>query len=481
MNRIFGVILIFLFLLSANPAEAGFWGKKNVDTDYVRDFDETKIVEPIPEQFKSKDIPDVPQDDPLLEGKASAIDENNQQDEDVDIEEIDDELPENMDQMDQVDESDFKKKDNFLKQIFEIDNNIEAEFSLFDNFNLDKNNDGKIDENTLLGRIIKRDIVRTDVPSYLLGPELTFRPQKGIISKVQYYGAFQGDLTSSFTNSDYDTSYDVGFFQVGAIGKFRGSKNDFKILFNPKPANGRTYMQNFIADAYIINSSIPHHKIVVGYSRNQIGKEGGASSYILPFVMRSQIARNFGSTRALGVRLIGNYSLMDYNLAFNSSDRYFHTPFAGPEFTGWVDFKPFGKTDGRYGNLMVGGGLNAGHNRTTYTVGSFYVGYKYKRLWTNFEYGIADGYNGTRVSTDKAQGFNYTIGYKIHPRIQLIARYDQFDPDRDVAHNTRREYSAGINYFIKGQAVRLILNYVFCNNQNLEDSHRIIIGTQLLL
>ena len=481
MNRIFGVILIFLFLLSANPAEAGFWGKKNVDTDYVRDFDETKIVEPIPEQFKSKDISDVPQDDPLLEGKASAIDENNQQDEDVDIEEIDDELPENMDQMDQVDESDFKKKDSLLKQIFEIDNNIEAEFSLFDNFNLDKNNDGKIDENTLLGRIIKRDIVRTDVPSYLLRPELTFKPQKGIISKVQYYGAFQGDLTSSFAKSDYDTSYDVGFFQVGAIGKFRGSKNDFKILFNPKPANGRTYMQNFIADAYIINSSIPHHKIVVGYSRNQIGKEGGASSYILPFVMRSQIARNFGSTRALGVRLIGNYSLMDYNLAFNSSDRYFHTPFAGPEFTGWLDFKPFGKTDGRYGNLMVGGGLNAGHNRTTYTVGSFYVGYKYKRLWTNFEYGIADGYNGTRVSTDKAQGFNYTIGYKIHPRIQLIARYDQFDPDRDVAHNTRREYSAGINYFIKGQAVRLILNYVFCNNQNLEDSHRIIIGTQLLL
>lgn len=148
-----------------------------------------------------------------MEGKASAIDKNKQLDEDVDIEEVDDELPENMDQMDQVDESDFKKKDNFLKQIFEIDNNIEAEFSLFDNFNLDKNNDGKIDENTLLGRIIKRDIVRTDVPSYLLGPELTFRPQKGIISKVQYYGAFQGDLTSSFTNSDYDTSYDVGFFK----------------------------------------------------------------------------------------------------------------------------------------------------------------------------------------------------------------------------------------------------------------------------
>lgn len=481
MNRIFGIVLVLLFLTSANPADAKLFERKNIQPDYIKDFDEIKLIDPIPEQFKSPDVPDVPQDDPLLEGGASVGEGKIQSSEDVDVTEIDDELPENTDHMDQVNESDFKPKDTTPKRIFEIENNIEAEFSLFDNFNADKNSEPKIDENTLLGKIIKRDIVRTDVPSYLLKPELTFRPQKGIIAKVQYYAAFQGDFTSSFTNSDYDSSYDIGFLQFGAIGKFRGSKNDFKILFNPKPANGRTYMQNFIADAYIINSSIPHHKVVVGYSRNQIGKEGGSSSYILPFVTRSQIARNFGSTRALGVRLIGDYSLISYNLAFNSSDRYFHTPFAGPEFTGWVDFKPLGKTDGRYGNLVFGGGLNAGHNRTNYTVGSFYIGYKYKRLWTNFEYGIADGYNGTRVSTNRAQGFNYTIGYKVHPRLQLIARYDQFDPNRDVAHDTRREYTAGINYFIKGQAVRLILNYVFCNNQNSADSHRIIVGTQLLL
>ncbi len=470
-------------MLSANTAEAKLFASKKVETDYVNDFDETKIIDPIPEKFKSPDVPDVPQEDILLEGGATTAKdgENTNQQENVDVTEIDDELPENTDQMDKTEDSDFKKKNESLKRIFEIDNNIEAEFSLFDNFNLDKNKDGKIDENTLLGKIIKRDIVRTDVPSYLLKPELTFNPQKGIISKVQYYGAFQGDLTSLFNDNDYDTSYDVGFLQFGAIGKFRGVKNDFKILFNPKPANGRSYMQNFIADAYIINSSIPHHKIVVGYSRNQIGKEGGSSSYILPFVMRSQIARNFGSTRALGVRIIGDYPLINYNVAFNSSDRYFHTPFAGPEFTGWVDFKPLGKTDGRYGNFVFGGGINAGHNKTTYTVGSFYVGYKYKRLWTNFEYGIADGYNGTRVSTDKALGFNYTVGYKIHPRVQLIARYDQFDPNRDIPNNIRREYSAGINYFIKGQAIRLILNYVFCDNQNTTDSHRIILGTQLLL
>lgn len=363
----------------------------------------------------------------------------------------------------------------------EAEDTVETEFSIFDSFDWDKDDDGQIDKDTLLGKIIHSDITRTDVPTFLLKDELTFRYEKGPVSKVQYYGAFQGNLSSLWMPDDYDTNYDIGFLQVGVIGKFRNTKTDFKVGFNPRPNKNRNYMQNFFSDVYIVNNSIPHHRIVVGYSRNQIGKEGGTSSYILPFVNRSQIARNFGSTRALGVRLIGDYSLMDYSMAFNSSDRYFHTPFAGPEFTGWVNVKPFGKTDGRYGKLVLGGGLNAGHNKTDYTVGSVYLGYKYKKLWTNFEYGIADGYNGTRVSTNKAEGFNYTLGYKIHPRLQLIARYDQFDPNRNIANDLRREYTAGINWFIKGQALRVILNYIFCDNQNMDDSHRIILGTQFVL
>lgn len=372
-------------------------------------------------------------------------------------------------------------KNDTAKKEIEAEDNIESEFSIFESFDWDKDDDGKIDDDTLMGKIINKDITRTDVPTFLLKEELTYRYKKGPVSKIQYFGAYRGNLSGLWNSQDYDTEYNIDTLQVGAIGKFGNSKTDFKIGFNPKPKKDLNYMQNFIADAYIVNNSIPNHRLVVGYSRNQIGKEGGSSSYILPFVTRSQIARNFGSTRALGVRLIGDYSLMDYNLAFNSSDRYFHTPFAGPEFTGWVNVKPFGKTDGKYGKLVLGGGLNAGHNKTNYTVGSVYVGYKYKKLWTNFEYGIADGYNGTKVSTNKAEGFNYTLGYKIHPRLQLIARYDQFDPNRDLANDLKREYTAGVNWFIKGQSLRVILNYIFCDNQNMDDSHRIILGTQFVL
>ena len=399
--------------------------------------------------------------------------------EEVDLEAIEDELPENNAEMLKP-----AKKTPYYPNN-EAESNAESEFSIFEDLNIDeifdKNRDNVIDEDTLLGKIYHKKITRTDVPTYLLKEELSFRPKKGPVSKMQFFGAFQERLFSDWQNADNDFGYDNGFEEIGIIGKFRNTNTDFKIMVKPRPNDKLNYMQSFIGDAYIINSSIPNHKIVVGYQRNQVGKEGGSSSYILPFVTRSQIARTFGNSRALGVRVVGNYPLIDYNLAVSSSDRYFRNWFPGAEFTGWVDLKPFGKTNGKYGKLLIGGGLNAGHNHTDYTVGSFYLGYKYKRLWTNFEYAIADGYNGFNVSTDKAQGFNYTIGYKITPQLQVIGRYDVFDPNRDIGNNNRKEYSAGINYFIKGQAVRLILNYVYCQNDARPDSHRIIFATQLLL
>ena len=67
------------------------------------------------------------------------------------------------------------------------------------------------------------------------------------------------------------------------------------------------------------------------------------------------------------------------------------------------------------------------------------------------------------------------------PKLQFVTRYDQFIPDRNKSNDIRREYSAGVNYFIKGQALKIMLNYVFCQNDLFKDSHRIILGTQLIL
>ncbi len=357
--------------------------------------------------------------------------------------------------------------------------NSEADFEIFKMF--DKDNDDVIDENTWLGKIYHSKITRTDIPSFLYKDDFTFKYEKGPISKIQAYGAYRGSINSLFT-TDYSTQYENLMTQAGVYGQLRNPNYKFKFGANPIPKDGLNYLDRFVADAYITNTSIPNHQIVAGYSRVQTGVEGGASTFILPFVARSQIARNFGNSRALGVKVIGNYNYVDYNLGFGSSGRYITSGMPGTEFAGWVNVKPFGSQDKKLGKLSIGAGFNGGHNRIDYSVGSFYIGYKRKNLWTNLEAAIADGYSGSLgISSNKAAGISATAGWKFNPHLQLIGRIDQFDPNRNLLGDLKREYTIGINWFIKGQALKLMLNYIFCDNQNTKDGHKIILATQILL
>lgn len=359
-----------------------------------------------------------------------------------------------------------------------LDNN-ELDFEIFRRF--DKDNDNKIDEDTLLGKIYHTKITRTDIQSFLLKDELSHEFKEGPLHKTQIYAGYRGGINALF-NQNYSTEYDNATTELGVYGSFRNPDYKFKFNINPVPSSGRNYLDSIWGDAYIMNSSIPNHQIVAGYSRVQTGIEGGSSSFVLPFVARSQIARNFGNSRSLSVKVMGNYKYADYSLSFGSSGRSLISGFPGTEFNGWLNIKPFGSLDHKYGKLTIGGGFNGGHNQINYGVGSVYIGYRHKKLWTNFEAAIADGYNGSQgVSENKACGFAYTAGWKFTPKLQLIGRIDQFDPNRDISGDLKREYTIGLNWFIKGQALKVILNYVFCDSQNQPDSHKIILATQVLL
>lgn len=62
------------------------------------------------------------------------------------------------------------------------------------------------------------------------------------------------------------------------------------------------------------------------------------------------------------------------------------------------------------------------------------------------------------------RGYYMHFGYRILPKLELVARYDTFDPDirRDVSAQTanERDYLAGVNYYIKENKFKLQLNYV---------------------
>ena len=333
--------------------------------------------------------------------------------------------------------------------------------------------------------IYNLEVTQIDQNNYLLTDILTKHFEKNkVIESIHPFAGYNGSLFFNFNQPDsFKTNYGFNAVNAGVDGNFKDGYSDFRILFAISPLSSRNMLRNAFSDVYIGTNRIPNHRIQIGYQRPGNGIDSKMSAYQLPFVYRSQIARNFGIVRKTGARIIGDYQLIEYDVGAYSSDTYMKSFFPGAEFDAWVNFKPLGKTDGKYGKLKLGGGIQNGRRNIDYTVTGAYASYEYKKFMANFEWANADGYNGYsgHVSDKHASGFYTTLGYRVTPKVQILARYDEFNPDHHVKHNNKREYSLGINYFIKGPGLKLIFNYVFCQNDSAKDSHRIVLGTQILL
>lgn len=331
--------------------------------------------------------------------------------------------------------------------------------------------------------LYKLQIDNTETSSSLFADKLTKKFENGPVDSVYLWTVVQmNSMTEIPEYGDTDTRFNVNLINIFIDANMKGGKDKFRLMLDPTHRH-TPFFEPFVEDIYYETKRIPHHTLLIGNSRTGVGYEGAQSPNTLPFANRSQISRNFANIRKMGVRLKGDYSFVDYDIGGYSSDTYFTEFLPGVEFDGWVNLKPLAKTDGKYGKLTVGGGIVSGcRNSTDYFIGSAYVGYVYKKFWTRMEFATADGSNGGDGLTDKRrQGWYITLGYHLTKKLELVARYDEFDPDKQKSNNNQREYTAGINYYIKGQAFKVFLNYVFCQNEAKRDSHRIIIGSQIII
>ena len=301
-----------------------------------------------------------------------------------------------------------------------------------------------------------------DKPSYLMKDQLTF-------GNTHVWGAYNNNWGYSFDESK-TTDYEINALNVGADSDFGKIKT--RVMFNYNPYSDRPIAQQLWADMYVQSTHIPHHTVTVGNQRPPVGYEGGMSPYTLDFFGRSQVARKFGTVRKLGASIKGDYEHADYNLGVYSSDTYFQSFFPGAEFVGSINLK--NKT--KYGDFNVGYSLDAGKRGDSFCVNGVHAGYNYKKFGLDAEYMTANNYNGPsgELTHADAHGFYTTAKYMVTPKVQVLAEYDQFTQ----ASKTKRYVVAGINYFIKGQALKAILNYYFSPDDH---SHRLLFGFQVLL
>ena len=318
----------------------------------------------------------------------------------------------------------------------------------------------------------------------LLEDKMKMTFDSGPIASIAPWVSYNGSLSNIWSNENYqNTNFAITVFDVGINGKLRDGKTLFRVMISPaKSIEGTTYLQTLIADNYIIKQVDKNNQILIGNTWVPFGIEGKESPLLIPFFSRSQISRTYSTNRAIGTKVMGDYKLVEYNIGGYSSGRFFKDFFPGAEFAGTLSFKPLGMTDGKWGKIIIGTSMDAGNAESSFSVVGTHLIYEYKRLKASFEYATADGSNGsTGFSSNQSEGCYGTLAYRITPKLQALIRYDQFEPNKNKANDIRTEYTAGINYFIKGQALKLMLNFVSYTLENGTYGSRIMTGTQIVL
>lgn len=318
----------------------------------------------------------------------------------------------------------------------------------------------------------------------LLADQMKVTFEKGPIDNIAPWIDYNGYFSNLWEGASYkNTLYNINFADVGFNINMRDKKTFVRFMFSPvKTFAGKNYFQTFFADNYVTRKVGKNNTILIGNTWLPIGIEGKETPLAWQFFNRSQTSMNYSSVRALGAKIMGNYKYADYHMGIYSAGRGFTDWFPGPEFAGWIEFKPLANVSERYGKLTIGTGFNGGNAQSHYAVGTGAINYEYKRFRATTEFGMADGSNGALgYSKNKSKGINGTLAYRVTPRLQILGRYDQFDPNTEKSNDLRREYTAGINYFIKGQALKLMLNYTLYSVENGTYGNRILLGTQIVL
>ncbi|MBQ8475437.1 hypothetical protein IJ531_00080, partial [bacterium] len=310
--------------------------------------------------------------------------------------------------------------------------------------------------------------------------QLQYNFKRGIFDDITAKFGTRMNLLENISDNS-NLKFNDKLMTFGAYGKFKGKQEGYSLLFDFTPVHDN-FFHRLLLDTYIESNRIKNNKIIIGTSRPTVGIEGGMSPYLIPFVEKSQIARNFGGIRKTGLRVLGDYKYINYDMGGYSSDTRYTEFFPGVECDLWLGVKPLANYK-KYGNLNLAGGYNAGsRNSKDFQVTSAAILYDYKNLWFRAEYGYADGSNGYNgMTTKKREGYNATLGYYLTKKFEIVARYDDFNPDKKIKQNNTKEYSAGMNYYILGQGMKLMLNYVYCDNQAMKNSHKIMFLTQIML
>lgn len=300
-----------------------------------------------------------------------------------------------------------------------------------------------------------------------------------------------GDLQAQYIgkikkgDQDYPTNFGIPYTEIFVTGK-PTPKTEYMVNISPTNFFDTT-TNGILYDAFIASHHIPNHTVYLGQTQVPIGQEGPQSILTKETIDKSQFARLISDRYDLGLKVVGNYDFIDYYLgAYNGTGMNKRDSNRGLSLASWVNVKPLYKVP-QYGKLELSGGYYNGKTNITddddvsqdkpEDVFGFAASYKYKKYGIRGEYSkLAAKLGETRT---KSTGWYALNTYNLTPKLQLVAKYDRFDPDTYLRKNSAVEYTLGTNYSLTDN-VMFRANYVLVDTQGSKNDQRFGIMTQYM-
>ena len=338
----------------------------------------------------------------------------------------------------------------------------------------------KISEQKKENKYVKKRIGEPTGSAFDLFRSSGYTFESGPIKNQKFRYFFHGgNLFHARTHEDLSSTLPIAANEIQSETLFADGKTRLLWAFNF--SRETNYDNNFfekVSFIFLDHKFNDNQVLMLGEMRTPNGIEGGSPSSALKFVARSQIARTYGNYVSNGIRNIGKYKYFEYDTGIFDGSRFFNNNFKGFEYSALASIKPLAKFDGKYGDLKIGGSIDVGNSENAFSVVGGHAIYNYKKLYADFEYMYANGNSGIYYGKGRSHGLYTTVGYFIHPKVELLARYDFFQNLEN--DKVSQEYTAGVTYYFHPR-VKLMLNYIYAmNDHSAVPSHKFYIGADFM-
>jgi hypothetical protein len=211
---------------------------------------------------------------------------------------------------------------------------------------------------------------------------------------------------------------------------------------------------------------VGQYKIPIGYESLVSSGALQTVERALLFTQRDPFDGGYGDVRDSGIQVRGLLSgQLDYRLGiFNGLGENQNAQAVSDQkaIIGRLAYLPTSLPGFQIG-VSAGKARNAtpaNATRTDRDILNGFVAYKRDKFSAQAEYLSGEQQlRGTAITT-KVRGYYASLGYLFTPKLEGVLRYDTFDTNRNANNAEVKDYTLGLNYYIKGNNAKIQANIV---------------------